>query len=89
MSVADVFDALTSRRPYKKAWPVEKALAMMESQSGRQFDPDVLDAFIRALPRILEVHERFKASAVDDVYPNAVEAGGIPETVMVLATASA
>lgn len=89
VSVADVFDALTSRRPYKEAWPVEKALAMMESQSGRQFDPDVLDAFIRALPRILEVHERFKASAVDDVSPNAVEAGGIPETVMVLATASA
>lgn len=46
-TVADVFDALTHRRPYKDPWPVEKALAEIASQRGRQFDPDVVDAFLR------------------------------------------
>mgnify|MGYP001764793519 CR=1 FL=1 len=60
VSVADVFDALTSKRPYKEAWPVEKALAMLEAEAGSQFDPDVVAAFRRALPQVLEVYERFK-----------------------------
>lgn len=45
-AVVDVFDALTSRRPYKAAWPVEQALAELELQAGRQFDPDVVKAFL-------------------------------------------
>lgn len=48
-SVVDVFDALTNERPYKKAWPLEEAIAEIESQKGRQFDPDVVDAFTRVL----------------------------------------
>lgn len=46
VSVADVFDALTHERPYKGAWPVEEALAEIERQSGRQFDPRVAEAFL-------------------------------------------
>jgi putative two-component system response regulator len=45
VAVADVFDALTHARPYKKAWPVEEALAEIKRQSGSQFDPAVIKAF--------------------------------------------
>jgi putative two-component system response regulator len=47
VAVADVFDALTSERPYKRAWSTEEALAEIQRQSGRQFDPDVVAAFMR------------------------------------------
>ncbi|MEO6908338.1 MAG: HD domain-containing phosphohydrolase [Abditibacteriaceae bacterium] len=46
VAVADVFDALTHERPYKKAWPVNEAMEEIKSQSGRQFDPRVVEAFI-------------------------------------------
>lgn len=45
VALVDVFDALTHDRPYKKAWPLEQALAEIRSLSGRQFDPRVVDAF--------------------------------------------
>lgn len=48
VAVADVFDALTSERPYKKAWDKEAAKAEIISQSGRQFDPNVVEAFVAA-----------------------------------------
>jgi cyclic di-GMP phosphodiesterase len=47
VTVADVFDALMSERPYKKAWPLTKALEEIKRQSGRQFDPRVVDAFLK------------------------------------------
>ncbi len=46
LAIVDVFDALTHARPYKSAWPVEKAVAEIVSQSGRQFDPRVVEAFL-------------------------------------------
>jgi len=46
VAVADVFDALTHTRPYKPAWPPEQALAEVVRQSGRQFDPQVVAAFV-------------------------------------------
>jgi putative two-component system response regulator len=46
VAIVDVFDALTHERPYKKAWPVEAAIAEIKSQSGRQFDPAVVKAFL-------------------------------------------
>lgn len=60
VAVADVFDALTSKRPYKDAWPVDKALAMLDEGAGRHFDPAVVAGFRRALPRVMEIYERFK-----------------------------
>ena len=43
VAVADVFDALTSRRPYKEPWPIEKAVTTIQSLSGSHFDPAVID----------------------------------------------
>jgi putative two-component system response regulator len=47
VAVTDVFDALTSERPYKRAWPVSEARAEIANQSGKQFDPQVVEAFLR------------------------------------------
>ncbi len=60
VAVADVFDALTSKRPYKEAWPVEKALSVLDEECGQHFDPEVVSAFHRALPRVLDVYARTK-----------------------------
>jgi putative two-component system response regulator len=49
VAVADVFDALTQQRPYKPAWPVRDAIAEIDRQRGKQFDPDVVDAFLRVI----------------------------------------
>ena len=49
VAVADVFDALTQKRPYKPAWPVDEAIAEIERQRGRQFDPSIVDAFLRVI----------------------------------------
>ncbi len=56
-AVADVFDALTSRRPYKPAFPLETALPIMKEQRGMHFDPAVVDAFFDAIDEILTVYE--------------------------------
>src|SRR5207253_3198195 len=45
VSVADVFDALTSKRPYKNAWSLEEGMASITAGSGKQFDPDVVGVF--------------------------------------------
>jgi len=47
--VADVYDALTSDRPYRKAWPKEKALAYIREEAGKQFDPEVVEAFLKLM----------------------------------------
>jgi len=60
VALADVFDALTSRRPYKEAWPVEKALGLIDEESGKHFDPGVVKAFKSALPKIMEVYDKHK-----------------------------
>ena len=49
VTVADVFDALTQQRPYKPAWPIADAVGEIERQRGRQFDPGVVDAFLRVI----------------------------------------
>jgi CHASE2 domain-containing sensor protein len=49
-AVCDVFDALLAKRPYKESWPLEKALAEMESLSGTHFDPTLIRAFLAIAP---------------------------------------
>jgi response regulator RpfG family c-di-GMP phosphodiesterase len=51
VAVADVFDALLHRRPYKKAWEMEEVLDLLRAESGRHFDPRVIDAFLAVLAR--------------------------------------
>lgn len=59
VAIADVFDALTSERPYKKAWPVEEAIAHMNSVSGSHFDPDLIKLFNAVLPDILLIKNKW------------------------------
>ena len=58
-AVSDVFDALTSVRPYKAAWPLESAIEEIERGRSRHFDPKLVDAFRSALPQILEIRQRY------------------------------
>lgn len=60
VALADVFDALTSERPYKSAWPIDKATGLIREQTGKHFDPDLVEAFFQCLPAILEVRERWQ-----------------------------
>ena len=53
-SIVDVWDALRSDRPYRKAWSVKKTVAYIESQAGKFFDPKLVKSFVRAIPSILE-----------------------------------
>lgn len=59
-AVSDVFDALTSIRPYKNAWPVEKAVNLILDEAGEHFDPKVVEAFSKALPEILKIKENLQ-----------------------------
>jgi putative two-component system response regulator len=59
VAIADVFDALTSVRPYKKAWPVEQAVAYLTEQKGRHFDAPLVDLFLQQLPQVVEIKERW------------------------------
>jgi putative two-component system response regulator len=59
-AVSDVFDALTSERPYKGIWPDEQAIDEIRRLSGRHFDPDLVAAFDRALPNILQIKARYR-----------------------------
>lgn len=58
-AIADVFDALTSERPYKKPWPLEQALQLIREGSGRHFDPALVEAFEQVLPQVLAVCARY------------------------------
>jgi HD-GYP domain-containing protein (c-di-GMP phosphodiesterase class II) len=57
VAVADVFDALSHRRCYKDAWSEEDVLNELKSQSGLQFDPEVIDAFFEVYPTIKEIQD--------------------------------
>ncbi|MBF0417512.1 MAG: HD domain-containing protein [Magnetococcales bacterium] len=59
VAVADVFDALTMKRPYKEAWPVEKAMDILQQDSGSHFDPRMVALFRGILPEILRIKESF------------------------------
>lgn len=53
-AIADVFDALSTQRPYKAALPVEECFRIMEEKRGTHFDPDILDAFLRRRSEIIQ-----------------------------------
>jgi putative two-component system response regulator len=59
VAVADVFDALTSRRPYKEPWSVEASLDEIRRLAGTHFDPAVVKAFLGVVPKVMEIRERY------------------------------
>ena len=59
VAIADVFDALTSERPYKPAWDESQAILFLEEQSGKHFDPELVPHFIACLPRIREIQREY------------------------------
>ena len=58
-AVCDVFDALTSERPYKKAWSIEDSVAEIVRGKGSHFDPHLVDLFVQRLPDVLAIRERY------------------------------
>lgn len=63
VAMADVFDALTTVRPYKPIWPIERAVQTVQLGSGRQFDPDVVRAFTASLDDCLRIKRFFDGAA--------------------------
>ena len=66
ISIADVFDALTTQRPYKNAWPVERAINFIDENSGSHFDPELIVAFHKALPEIIKIKAEYTESIETD-----------------------
>lgn len=62
-AIADVFDALTSERPYKKAWPIEEAVALLQREAGQSFDPELVTKFVGILPQIIACREAYSDAA--------------------------
>jgi putative two-component system response regulator len=60
VAVADVFDALTSERPYKKAWDLDRATGLLKESRGGHFDPEVVDAFFDVFHEVLEVKRQYQ-----------------------------
>lgn len=59
-AIADVFDALTSERPYKKAWPVDDAVDLIKKESGHHFDPMLVEHFLKVLPEIIKLKNLYQ-----------------------------
>ncbi|MCE9679301.1 two-component system response regulator [Shewanella sp. AS1] len=57
VAIADVFDALTSIRPYKKAWTIEETMALIESEAGKHFDPALVEQFKLILDEAIKVRD--------------------------------
>jgi putative two-component system response regulator len=65
-AICDVFDALTSERPYKQAWPVEEAVAFLRQQKGQHFDPQLVDLFETILDEVLS----YRSAHLDEATEN-------------------
>jgi two-component system response regulator RpfG len=59
VAVADVFDALVSKRPYKHAWPIDEGIDFVKSQRGKHFDPKCIDAFLADRTKIEAIYSEF------------------------------
>jgi len=65
VAIADVFDALTSVRPYKKAWPLEEVYAFFQEQSGKHFDPNLIALLERNWTAMIDIKTRFADTCAD------------------------
>ena len=59
VALCDVFDALTTKRPYKNAFSVEVTMAEIEAHSGKHFDPHMVEVFKKNLPEMLQIMEKY------------------------------
>ncbi len=60
VAIADVFDALVSRRSYKSSWSEKKALEVIEADAGKHFDPEIVEIFFQILPVIQAIRKKYK-----------------------------
>ncbi|WNC67462.1 two-component system response regulator [Thalassotalea nanhaiensis] len=70
VAIADVFDALTSKRPYKDAWTVEKAFNYLDEQAGKHFDPDLIEPFKNCIEQIKEIMTEYADEHERTTYGN-------------------
>ena len=59
VAIADVFDALTTCRPYKKAWTIEESIIEIKDKSGQHFDPEMVQKFVSILDKVTEIKEEY------------------------------
>ncbi|MEO5329473.1 MAG: response regulator [Magnetococcus sp. THC-1_WYH] len=59
VALADVFDALTSLRPYKKPWPLENVFALIKQESGKHFDPQLTDIFLDSISDVVAIKQQY------------------------------
>jgi len=60
VAIADVFDALVSKRPYKKAWSFEEALTLLKEQSAKHFDPILVEIFTQNIDQIQVIYDKYQ-----------------------------
>ncbi|MEB0136510.1 response regulator [Actimicrobium sp. CCC2.4] len=60
IALADVFDALSMKRPYKEPWPLDRIVAHIHAGSGAHFDPDLVTVFADVLPELMDIHIRWR-----------------------------
>ncbi|MEH6354922.1 MAG: HD domain-containing phosphohydrolase [Marinobacter sp.] len=70
VAMADVFDALSMKRPYKEPWPLAKILVQLEAGSGTHFDPELVVLFNGILPQILAIQSRWNSAKVGALNSN-------------------
>ena len=66
VAIADVFDALTTERPYKKAWDIDAAVRLIDEESGKHFDPDLVKVFHSVLPEILDIRDKYAEDYIEE-----------------------
>jgi putative two-component system response regulator len=67
VAICDVFDALTSKRPYKEAWPLDDALNEIRTCSGTAFDPKLVACFFKCLPELIHIKGSFETEATVEI----------------------
>ncbi len=64
-AVADVFDALSSARPYKQAWALDDILNLLKKESGKHFDPNLIEIFLDSIDEVLQIQSLYQDAVID------------------------